>query len=68
MTAYRTVDGDSVDLIVWRIYGATPGIVEQLLELNPGLAALGPALPAGLELVLPPTPATADSRTVRVWD
>ncbi|NKD78163.1 phage tail protein [Haematospirillum sp. H1815] len=35
---YQTRDGDTVDYIAWKHYGGTaPGVVEQLLEANPGL-------------------------------
>ncbi len=53
MTQYRTKEGDTVDLICHHIYGATSGVVEQVLEANPGLAAYGPILPAGVLVALP---------------
>ena len=54
MTSYTTKAGDTVDYICWKYYGATnTGQVEAVLAANPGVAALGPELPAGLILTLP---------------
>ena len=53
-TIYRTKDGDTVDYICWRFYGReNSGQVEAVLSANPGLAARGPELPAGVEIVMP---------------
>lgn len=55
-----TVMGDdlTVSLIVWRRFKRPmPGLVEQTLDLNPGLADLGHYLPLGTQFLLPiPTP------------
>lgn len=72
-TTYTTRDGDTVDYVAWRFYGGTvPGATEQVLEANPGLAAYGPTLPAGLQLVLPAADQVqaqaADTKEVRLWD
>lgn len=66
---YRTKDGDVLDLICLRVYGdASPG-VEAVLTLNPGLAAVGPILPAGIVIELPPARDTAAQvQTIRLWD
>ncbi|QMP19187.1 tail protein [Pseudomonas phage Persinger] len=66
---YRTSDGDTADYIAWKYYGTQDGqVVEQLLEANPGLADLGPVLPAGVLVTLPELePATA-AQVVRLWD
>jgi phage tail protein X len=61
--------GDTVDLICHRHYGYTAGITEQVLDLNPGLAARGPVLPAGVTITLPDTPTRAAAgNTVNLWD
>jgi phage tail protein X len=64
------MDGETVDAICWRVLGRTQGVTEQVLALNPGLAALGPALPAGTMINLPEvaqlTPAVRE--TVNLWD
>lgn len=64
---YRTKDGDMVDLICWHIYGRTRGVVEQVLEHNPGLAARGPILPAGVMVELPEITAPAAVEQVTLW-
>ena len=54
---YQTRDGDTIDYIAWKHYGGTaPGVVEQLLEANPGLVRYGMVLPAGLDIALPDMP------------
>lgn len=45
--------GDTVDGLCWRELGATTGVVEQVLELNRGIADIGPILPEGTPVVLP---------------
>lgn len=73
MTATETVaslEGDTVDLVLWRHRGRTAVLTERTLELNPGLADRGPSLPAGVAIVLPPIAATAVPlrETVKLWD
>lgn len=55
-----TVGGDAItlSLLVWRRFRRPmPGLVETILDRNPGLADLGPILPVGTVLNLPvPTP------------
>jgi len=62
--------GDTVDAVCWRELGRTAAVCEQVLNLNPNLATLGPVLPAGTPVVLPDlagmAPAVAD--TVNLWD
>ena len=66
---YRTHDGDSVDAICWRYYGRQAGAVERVLDANPGLAAAGPVLPEGMEVVLPELdPELPEASTVSLWD
>ncbi|MNV87253.1 Phage Tail Protein X [compost metagenome] len=59
---------DTVDAMCHRAFGFTAGLVEMTLELNPGLADLGPVLPEGTEVQLPQVqvqPAAAPS--VKLW-
>ena len=66
---YRTKDGDVLDAICARHYGDTPHRVEDVLEANPGLAALGPVLSSGVIIYLPDIEDTAPERpTIRLWD
>jgi phage tail protein X len=73
VTQYRSKEGDTVDYVAWKHYGRQDGrVVEQVLEANPGLADLGPVLPAGTLVNLPEiasTPTTATATTgVKLWD
>lgn len=56
----RTVtarQGDTIDALCWRVLGTTAGgLVEAGLDLNPGLAVLGPVLPEGAPVILPDLP------------
>ena len=47
-------DGITLSLLVWRRFRKPmPGLVEQILDLNQGLAALGPVLPIGTRVDIP---------------
>lgn len=64
----RAQQGDTVDTLCWRYYGRTAGVTEQVLEANPGLAALGPVLPMGQLVTLPDQPKRPTTRRVQLWD
>lgn len=70
MTTVTAREGELVDELCWRTLGRTEKVTEMTLELNPGLAALGPRLPAGLEVVLPDLPETSlpVREVVQLWD
>lgn len=54
-------DGISVDLLLWREYGVRGrSLVERTLEINPGLAALGPIIPHGRSVIVPGLPAQTE--------
>lgn len=53
MAVVRARQGDTVDLICYRALGYTAGVTEKVLELNHGLADLGPVLPEGTPVTLP---------------
>ena len=60
---------DTVDAIAWRHYRQTGGIVETILDSNPGLAAAGPLLPHGYPVDLPDvTPAVQTRQLIQLWD
>ncbi|WP_193391515.1 tail protein X [Erythrobacter sp. SG61-1L] len=71
MAALETITskaGEMLDQIVWRHRGRTAALVEQALELNPGLADLGPVLPAGIAITLPEAASAQPVReTVKLW-
>lgn len=63
-------DGVSVDLLIWRRYKRPmPGLLERVLDINPGLAALGPILPVGTPVKLPTVkpPPVPELAVVRLW-
>lgn len=65
----RTQQNDTVDALCWRHYGRTAGVVEAVLDANPGLADQGPVLPAGLLVNLPEQQAAApEQQMVSLWD
>lgn len=69
MTTALTLDGDTLDLVLWRELGRTAELTEQALELNPGLVERGAVLPGGLSITLPAVVAPAPVReTVKLWD
>lgn len=69
MASLRAQQGDTVDAMCWRHYGRTAGVVEQVLEANPGLADLGPVIPHGTLIQLPDQAAPAEHRQmVNLWD
>lgn len=53
MTSVRANQGETLDHLCYRTIGRTAGVTEQVLELNPGLADLGPVLPQGTLVKLP---------------
>ncbi|SFG08398.1 P2-like prophage tail protein X [Novosphingobium sp. CF614] len=70
MTTATARAGETIDAICWRELGRTRDVTEQVLALNPGLAALGPALPAGTTVILPEVAQIAPAlrETVNLWD
>jgi phage tail protein X len=66
----------TVELLLWRHgkrRGTTSARLAETLNLNPGLAALGPFLPLGTKVVLPDLPpasqrATANAPAVSLFD
>ena len=67
-TRIRTKSGDMIDLVCVLHYGDRPGVVEAVLEANPGLAALPPLLPPGTVIVLPDAPAERLPTLQKLWD
>lgn len=66
---YVASDGDTVEFVCWRVYGAQSGrVVERVLEANKGLADNGPELVAGTVVTLPAIDVTSEQPGVRLWD
>ncbi|SER25849.1 P2-like prophage tail protein X [Azotobacter beijerinckii] len=68
MAAVIAHQGDTLDALCWRHYGRTAGVVEAVLEANPGLADLGPILPHGQRVTLPEQAPQPQTQTVQLWD
>ena len=64
----RSQQGDTLDLVLIRHYGYTAGITEQVLNLNPGLAALGPIIPTGTLITMPAAPTQAEQPLIQLWN
>ena len=59
---------DTVDAICWRYYGRSAGVVELVLQANPGLADLGAVLPHGTFVLLPDQVPQAKKQLIQLWD
>lgn len=69
MATYTTKSGETVDYIAWKYYGAQDNrTIEQVLAANPGLAALGPELPPGIDIELPTLEAPTVKPGIKLWD
>lgn len=66
MSVRLTLEGDMVDRIAHDHYGRQD-MLERVLGANPGLAAMGPVLPAGIEIVLPEAPPRPAPAPIRLW-
>ncbi len=66
---YTTIQGEMVDAICRKVYGDESGYMEQVLEANPGLAALPHRLPMGTKIRLPDLRQADDNQSVvSLWD
>lgn len=70
MKAARTIAGDSVNRLLWREMQRDDDSAEEALwAINPGLAAYGPLLPAGVLVALPALEEPERARkAVTAWD
>jgi phage tail protein X len=61
---------EPLDALCYRVLGTTVNVVEQALELNPGLADLGEYLPEGTVVILPAvvTTQTPQKKIVQLWE
>ncbi len=67
MTTYTTKDGETLDYIVWKHYGKTAGILEQVLTVNRHLANYDAVLPAGVAITLPDIPDSTKKQKIKLW-
>lgn len=68
MDIYTTKAGETIDLACHRFYGRTHQVTEAVLAANRGVAALGPILPTGTVLVMPPAPASVSRQLVKLYE
>lgn len=70
MTVAVALAGETLDAICWRVLGRTQGVTEQAYALNPGLAAAGPQLAEGTQVLLPDITESAPAmrETIQLWD
>lgn len=62
---YDTKHGELLDEVVFRHYGHHKAL-NLVLNANPGLAKLGPSLPLGTKVILPPEP-VAEKTFITLW-
>lgn len=64
----RTIDGDTLGLITWRLLGRDDDAIEEAAyRLNPHLHNYGLVLPAGVVITLPELPPSAPKEREGVW-
>lgn len=68
MPQVRSLQGDTVDLICWRAFGATAAVTEQVLELNRNLTCAAAILPTGTLVALPDVAPPVAEPLVQLWD
>jgi phage tail protein X len=66
--AYSTLEGDMVDDIAFRVYGEHANNTQLLYEANYNLAFLGPVLPEGVLIIIPPAPPRQKTGHIRLFD
>ncbi|MGE6776346.1 tail protein X [Vreelandella titanicae] len=69
----RTVyahQGETLDALLYRVYGTTADITEQALQLNPHLVNQEPVLREGTPVTLPPPPEARDTTQppIQLWN
>lgn len=63
----RSLQGDTLDAIVWREYDAPFAALPAVLEANAALAGLPPVLPTGTLVRLPSAPVPQPRAGVELW-
>jgi len=60
---------DTLDLICWRVFGKTNGIVEEAIKINPHITKTGSILPIGTAITLPnQVVSTEQVKMINLWD
>lgn len=60
--------GETLDALAWRATSGRPPALEDILALNPGLAARGPVLAELQTVVLPVVQAAQRLEAVNIWN
>jgi phage tail protein X len=69
MMVYVVTRETRLDVLVADLMGtASDGAVEAVLAANPGLAAVGPTIPIGREIIVPDPPMAERTSSTRVWE
>ncbi len=68
MTAVMARQGDTVDMLCLAQYGRTDAVTEAVMADNPHLRDLGPVLPVGTLVTLPPQPPAPEQTIKRFWE
>lgn len=65
----RAHQGETLDALLYRVYGKTAGITEKTLKMNPRLAEMGAVLPEGTSVALPPPPEVSETKKpkIQLW-
>ena len=66
MATYITQRGDMIDAICYDTYGVEEH-VHHILDVNPGLAELGPIYPEGIKIYLPTIETAPARQPDRIW-
>ncbi|WP_101743994.1 tail protein X [Citrobacter koseri] len=64
----HAMQGDTLDALCARYYGRTEGVVETVLQANPGLSELGVILPYGTAIELPDVASSPVTETINLWE
>lgn len=64
---YTTSDGDVLDAICNKYYGATSGIIEQVIEANRHLELEADIFTAGTKITLPEITQSKEVQIVKLW-
>ena len=65
----RSIQGDTIDGLIWRERRLGPADLDTVLALNPGVAGIGAVLPLGTLITVPDSkPTLVMIETVQLWD